>query len=154
MSPRILISREDGIRLPGGGIVKFGSQETAGALAAVEVVVAPRHLISHHVHANDVWIYVLSGEVGVLVGEDIAVGGAGSWLLKPRDVPHAMWNTQAEPARILELLTPAGSENFYIEASGAGDQAAFDEVCRRYGIRFFADSEWNQKLREKFGLTD
>lgn len=151
MTTKIHIPAEAGIRLPGGGVVKFGTEETAGALAAVEVVVAPRHLISHHVHANDVWIYVLSGEVGVLVGEEIAVGGTGSWLLKPRDVPHAMWNAKAEPARILELLTPAGSENFYVEASAAADEASFDEVCRRYGIRFFGDSAWNEKLRERSG---
>jgi glyoxylate utilization-related uncharacterized protein len=77
---------------------------------------------------------VLSGEVGVLVGDAIATASAGQWALKPRDVEHAMWNAATTPARIMEVLTPAGSERWFEDVTGLppGDQAAFDGACQRY----------------------
>jgi quercetin dioxygenase-like cupin family protein len=52
-----------------------------------------------HTHRNDVWVQVLEGEVGVLVHDEVAHVAAGQWALKPRDVPHAMWNPSDTPAR-------------------------------------------------------
>jgi quercetin dioxygenase-like cupin family protein len=142
----------DGEVLEAGTVIKVRGEQTGGALAVVETMLPARTLISEHVHANDVWIYVLAGEVGVLVGEQIAKGGPGTWLLKPRNVPHAKWNAAAVPARVMEVLTPAGSEGYFIEGQSASDQAAFDEMAARYGIRFFRDSPWNERLRNQFGL--
>ena len=42
---------------------------------------------------------------GVLVGDQTASAAPGAWALKPRDVLHAIWNTQETPARIIEVLT-------------------------------------------------
>jgi quercetin dioxygenase-like cupin family protein len=147
------IGPADGEVLEGGSVIKVQGEQTGGVLTVVETTLAPKALISQHVHANDVWIYVLAGEVGVLVGDEIAKGGPGTWLLKPRYVPHAMWNAAAVPARVMEVLTPAGSEGYFIEGQSAPDQAAFDEMAGRYGIRFFRDSPWNERLRKDFGLT-
>ena len=68
------------------------SEDTNGVMASLEETVPPKTLVSLHVHANDVWVYVLEGEIGVLVGEEVGTARAGEWALKPRDVPHAMWN--------------------------------------------------------------
>jgi quercetin dioxygenase-like cupin family protein len=149
----IRVGPADGEFLAGGTVIKVRGEQTGGALAVVETVLQPKALISQHVHANDVWIHVLAGEVGVLVGEEIAHGGPGSWLLKPRNVPHAMWNATRLVARVMEVLTPAGSEGYFVEGELVMDQSAFDEMAARYGIRFFRDSPWNGRLRNQFGLS-
>lgn len=126
--------------------------DTNGAMASLEETVPARSLVPLHVHANDVWVYVLEGEVGVLVGDEVGTASAGEWALKPRNVPHAMWNPGDRPARIVEVLTPAGSERWFEEISGA-DAEAFAEACRRHGITFLPDSPWNERLRQQFGLA-
>ena len=100
------------------------------------------------------WVYVLSGEVGVLVGDQIDVAGPGSWALKPRDVVHAMWNAGALPARVIEVLTPGGTERWFeeIAALAAGDRTDFEEACGRHGIRFASDSPWTPELKRRYGL--
>ena len=80
-------------------VVKVRSEDTNGVLAAVEQTVPPRKLIPPHTHENDVWVYVLTGEIGILVGDEVEHAGAGSWALKPRNVVHAMWNRTDAPGR-------------------------------------------------------
>jgi quercetin dioxygenase-like cupin family protein len=134
--------------------VQVRSEDTGGVLAVIEETLVPKAFITPHVHHNDVWVYVLSGEIGVLVGEEVASAGAGQWALKPRDVLHAMWNAGRDPARVLEVLTPGGSERWFEELAGLarGDRAGFDKACQRYGIEFFPDSPWTSELRRRFEL--
>jgi len=39
----------------------------------------------------------------------------GSWLIKPRSIPHAMWNTSNQAARLLEVVLPGGIEHYFHE---------------------------------------
>jgi quercetin dioxygenase-like cupin family protein len=139
---------------PFGISVQVRAEHTNGVLSVIEETLPPRAFIPPHVHQNDVWVYVLHGEIGVLVGDAIATADSGQWALKPRDVQHAMWNPSTSPARILEVLTPGGSERWFEELARipTGDQAAFDEACGRYGIEFFPQSPWIEELRRRFGL--
>jgi uncharacterized cupin superfamily protein len=123
-------------------------------MAVIEETIPPRRLVPPHTHQNDVWVQVLTGEIGVLVGEEIAVAGAGSWALKPRNVVHAMWNAGSEPAQVMEVLTPAGTERWFEElaALAAGDREGFDRACARHGIRFLPDSPWVDELRRRYDL--
>jgi mannose-6-phosphate isomerase-like protein (cupin superfamily) len=41
--------------------------------------------------------------------------GPGDFVLKPRGVAHAFWNGGDVPARMLELISPAGFENYLRE---------------------------------------
>jgi hypothetical protein len=65
-----------------------------------------------------------------------------------------MWNASRSPARILEILTPAGSEAWFEELAGLdpADPGAFDESCRRHGITFHPSSPWIAELERRFGL--
>ena len=65
-----------------------------------------------------------------------------------------MWNASHEPARIIEVLTPAGTERWFeaIAALDATDDAGFDEACQRHGITFDPASPWTARIRERFGL--
>jgi quercetin dioxygenase-like cupin family protein len=123
-------------------------------LAIVQQVLAPRHLIGGHVHADtDVWIHVLEGEVGVRVGDEEAIGRPGDHLLKPRGIPHAMWNPGDQPNRLLEILTPGEGDRFFRDAkelSADATREEFEEMCARHGITFIAG--WDQDLKDRYGL--
>ncbi len=142
--------------LPGSFEVRVTvrGEHTGGVLASLEETLHPGAFVTPHTHGNDVWVYVLSGTIGVLVGDEIGEAGAGDWALKPRNVLHAMWNASDEPARIIEVLTPAGTERWFeeIAALDAADDAGFDEACRRHGITFDRASGWTAQIRERYGL--
>lgn len=151
-----IIVPEAGAALPGdfAVTVRVRSEQTNGVLAVIEETLRPRAFIPPHVHLNDVWVYVLSGEIGVLVGEEVRTARQGDWALKPRDVQHAMWNPAERPARIIEVLTPGGTERWFEEIAGLDDddEAGFDEISSRYGITFFPQSTWIAELRRRFAL--
>ena len=52
--------------LPGSFEVKVRvrSSHTNGALAVIEETLVPKAFVTPHVHHNDVWVYVLKGEIG------------------------------------------------------------------------------------------
>jgi quercetin dioxygenase-like cupin family protein len=149
----LIIGPHDGMQLPGvfDVVVKVRGEDTAGVLAVIEETLPPHTLVPSHVHANDVWVHVLSGRIGVLVGDEEGVAEPGGWALKPRDITHAMWNAGDEPARIMEVLTPAGTERWFEEIAAGVDD--FGAICRRHGIRFFPDSPYDTILRKRYGLT-
>ena len=65
--------------------------------------------------------------------------GPGDLVSKPRGVAHAFWNDGDEPARLLELISPAGFENYFRElapllAATERDQAAIGEIVARYRL--------------------
>jgi quercetin dioxygenase-like cupin family protein len=134
--------------------VRVRAEHTNGVMAAIEQVLIPKVFVPPHTHENDVWVHVLSGEIGVLVGDDVSRAGQGDWALKPRNVPHAMWNAAAEPARIIEVLTPGGTERWFeeIAALADDDDAGFEEACARHGIAFLPQSPWNAELRRRYAL--
>ena len=53
------------------------------------------------------------GVVIKLYGEEVVKATPGCWVLKPRRIPHTMWNAGPEPARIIEVYTPGGFELFF-----------------------------------------
>jgi quercetin dioxygenase-like cupin family protein len=130
-------------------------EATRGVVSFVEESMPARHLIPGHVHERtDVWIYVVAGLVGARVGDEEATGTAGSYLLKPRGVPHAMWNPGDEPNRLIEILTPGDGDLFFREARELPDDAtreAFVQMSARHGITWFDD--WTEDLRSRYGLT-
>jgi hypothetical protein len=67
---------------------------------------------------------------------------------------QAMWNASRERARLIEVLTPAGTERWFeeIAALDASDDAGFNEGCQRHRIRFDRASPWTVRIRERYGL--
>jgi hypothetical protein len=64
-----------------------------------------------------------------------------------------MWNPTDEPARITEVLTPAGSERWFEELAALADddQEGFADACRRHGTEFRLDSPWIPRLKGRYG---
>ena len=79
---------------PLGAMLLAGADQTAGVAAFVLHPLAPRALGSPvHTHRHeDEWSFVLDGEIGVQLGDDVHVARAGDLVLKPRGLPHAFWN--------------------------------------------------------------
>lgn len=115
--------------------------ETGGRFSLVEHPLPPRALgAPPHTHANeDEYSFVLEGRIGVLLGEEVLEVGPGDLLFKPRGVRHAFWNAGDEPARILEVISPAGFEQYFRDLAPLLDDAeanaaAIGEVVGRYEL--------------------
>ena len=68
-----------------------------------------------------------------------------------------MWNAGRTPARMIEVISPAGFEGFFREltdltAVGAPDMKAMAELGDRYGLPF-AEPDWLPDVIARYGLT-
>ena len=110
--------------------------ESGGGFSLVEHPMSARALAAplHRHTREDEYSYVLEGRVGALLGDDVVVGGPGDLIFKPRDQWHTFWNAGDEPARLLEIISPAGFEQFFAELVALGGAAEADpqtlERCR------------------------
>ena len=137
----------------------LGGAETDGGIALLEVTIPPRTLVKPHAHSHeDEFSLVLSGGIGVRLGEETTEEvPAGSWLAKPRSVPHAMWNLSDEPARVLEVVMPAGLERYFEELApilhehGPEWTSRYQELAQSYGLTILDD--WSTELQERYGIT-
>jgi quercetin dioxygenase-like cupin family protein len=132
-------------------------ETTGGAFSLVEHPLPPRALGAPlHTHRNeDEYSYVLEGRIGIQLGDEVLEASPGELVFKPRGVPHAFWNAADEPARLLELISPAGFENYFRELApliGAPerDEAAIGEVVARYELDI--DFETIPVLAARHGL--
>lgn len=134
---------------------KVTSDDSAGALAALEVTIPPKTLVKPHCHSReDEFTVVLSGTVGTRVGEDVGEAPAGAALVKPRGVPHAMWNAGDEPVRVLEVLSPGGLEDYFEELAPIlaehAPRAEYDALAERYGLTI--EDSWIEGLEATYGV--
>lgn len=117
-------------------------ERTRGAFALVEHDLAPRALgAPMHTHEREYEVsHVIAGRLGVQIGDDVLEAGVGDTVVKPRGIAHAFWNAGDEPLRFLELITPAGFEQYFdevapiLERPGAPDLEALGAVMARYGL--------------------
>jgi mannose-6-phosphate isomerase-like protein (cupin superfamily) len=122
--------------------------DTGGGFALIEHEIKPRALAAPlHVHEReDEYSYVLSGQVGVKVGDEVAVAGPGALVAKPRGIWHSFWNSGDEPARLLEIISPAGFEQYFEELApllggkGPPDPEALAALRARYGLQMDMNS--------------
>jgi quercetin dioxygenase-like cupin family protein len=144
---------------PGIGVVfKLDGEDTGGALSVVEHPFEVGALVPPHIHTReDEYSMVLEGEIGFRSGDREAVLGPGGYITKPRGELHAMWNAGRTPARMLEIISPAGFEGFFREFADRVVQGPpdFDEVVRiaaRYGLEFAA-ADWLPDVIARYGLN-
>src|SRR5689334_18909083 len=102
---------------PLGAVLMLGADRTGGRLSVLEHPLAPRALGPpvHTHHHEDEYSVVLDGLVGAQIGEQALEAGPGTVLVKPRGVPHAFWNPTDQPARLLEIISPAGFEEYFAQ---------------------------------------
>jgi quercetin dioxygenase-like cupin family protein len=140
---------------------KLWGADTGGAVSVVEHPFPVGALVPPHLHTReDEYSIVTEGEIGFRSGDREAVLGAGGYITKPRGEMHAMWNAGSVPARMIEIISPAGFENFFRElvdlvASGPSappDPSQIAAIAERYGLQF-GEPEWLPDVVSRFKLT-
>jgi len=109
----------------------------------------------HRHTREDEYSYVLEGRMGALLGDDVVEAGPGDLVHKPRNQWHTFWNAGDEPCRILEIISPAGFEQFFRELSDLGgamnaDPAELARLSERYALEMQPESV--PELVQRFGL--
>ena len=134
---------------------KVETADSGGTLAVLEVEIPAHTLVKPHNHTReDEFSLVLDGTVGVRVGDRELTAGPGSYLVKPRHTPHAMWNASSVPARVIEILAPAGLEAYFEELAPilAEHRTApeYYQLAENYGITI--QDDWIEELERTHGV--
>ena len=132
--------------------------ESGGGFSLVEHPMSARALAAplHRHTREDEYSYVIEGRVGALLGDEVVIGGPGDLIFKPRDQWHTFWNAGDEPARLLEIISPAGFEQFFAELVDLGgvtgtDPQALGALSARYGLEM--KPETVPDLLQRFDLV-
>ena len=132
--------------------------EAGDRLSVVDHSMSPRALAAplHRHTREDEYSFILEGRMGALLGDDVVEGGPGDLVHKPRNQWHTFWNAGDEPCRILEIISPAGFEQFFRELDAMGgainaDPEALAALNERYGQQMQPESV--PELLERFGLV-
>jgi quercetin dioxygenase-like cupin family protein len=109
----------------------------------------------HRHTREDEYSYVIQGRIGALLGDDVVIGGPGDLIFKPRNQWHTFWNAGDQPARLLEIISPAGFERFFGELVDLGgvtqaDPQTLADLCARYELEMNPNSV--PELLQRFDL--
>jgi mannose-6-phosphate isomerase-like protein (cupin superfamily) len=129
-----------------------------GRFALVEQTIPPRALAAPvHTHEReDEYSFVLAGRLGAQIGDEVVHAGPGDLVLKPRGIPHAYWNPGDEETHLLEIISPAGFEQYFADLApelarpGEPDLQALAEIRARYGLTM--DIASRERLIAEHGL--
>jgi mannose-6-phosphate isomerase-like protein (cupin superfamily) len=159
MSTRVVGPQDGKSGFLGSIEVRFmiDGEEAGERFSLVEHPMPPRALAAplHRHNREDEYSYVLEGRMGALLGDDVLEAGPGDLVFKPRNEWHTFWNAGEEPARILEIISPAGFERFFEELVEMGGVAQADPeemaaLCGRYELDIQPESV--PELLERFDL--
>ena len=133
---------------------KIDGKHAGDRFSVVHHPMAPRILAAplHRHHREDEYSYVLTGTMGGLLGDDVVTAGPGTWVFKPRNQWHTFWNAGDTPCEIIEIISPAGFEDFFRGLRAAWpdgeklmalaaqyeldvDMASVPGLCERFGVR-------------------
>lgn len=151
-----------------GLMVRFGEAMTARTVlgtgstpgfSVVEHLVGPKELAAPlHMHSReDEFTVVTHGRFGFLLGEEVFHAGPGELVQKPRDQWHTFWNSGDEQGRVLEIISPAGFEQYFHEIAdcfpddGPPDLDIMAQANAKYGLQM--DFKSLPVLIERFNLA-
>ena len=137
---------------------KFWGADTGGTLSVVEHPFPVGALVPPHLHTReDEYSIVTEGEIGFRSGDREVVLGAGGYITKPRGEMHTMWNAGKVPARMIEIIQPAGFEDFFAAmsdmlTSGPPEPEKLLALAERHGLEFGAPT-WLDDVIKRYDLT-
>ena len=145
--------------MPGVGVIfKIDGADSGGALAVVEHPFEVGGLVPPHIHhREDEFSIVLEGEIGFRSEDKEIVLGPGGYIVKPRGEVHAMWNAGPTPARMIEIISPAGFEELFrtvvgLTERGEAEMSKIVELANRYEVPI-AEPEWLADVIERYQLS-
>ena len=132
------------------GSILLPGEDTGGAYCLLDLKVAPGKGVPRHTHTREDEVYfILSGELEVIVGDEIFTLRAGETLMAPRNISHQLRNSGSVANHYLIMFSPSGFEEFLQATSVAapGDAVApteppaiavqnVFELASGYGIQF------------------
>ena len=86
-------------------------------LEVIDAIVPPGY--SPPLHRHDFGaesFYVVEGSARFVSGDDEVVLGPGGFIRIPPSTPHSFETLGDQPSRILDIVTPAGLWDFFVEA--------------------------------------
>ncbi|MEK6277641.1 MAG: cupin domain-containing protein [Actinomycetota bacterium] len=137
----------------------IAGDESGGGFSLVEHPMPPKALAAplHRHSREDEYSFVLEGRVGAQLGEEVLYGEPGDLIFKPRGQWHTFWNAGDQPARILEMICPAGFERYFAELielpqeAGPPDPQTIAAIAASYGLEL--DFESIPRLVEEHELS-
>lgn len=145
--------------MPGVGVVfKIDGSDSGGALAIVEHPFEVGGLVPPHVHHHeDEFSIVLEGEIGFRSDDEEVVLGPGGYIVKPRGQVHAMWNAGRTPARMVEVIAPAGLDQLFrsvveLTERGEAEMSKIVELTDGYDVPL-AQPDWLADVVERYQLS-
>ena len=150
--------RADFPRLGNRYVLRWDRSDGCSCFALIEHRIPPRALAAPmHTHEReDEYSFVLAGRLGAQIGDEVVEAGPGELVLKPRGIPHAFWNPGDEETRVLEVISPAGFEQYFADVApelarrGEPDVQALAEIRARYGLTM--DMASRERLIKEHGL--
>jgi quercetin dioxygenase-like cupin family protein len=145
--------------MPGVGVIfKVDGTDSGGALAIVEHPFEVGGFVPPHIHhREDEFSIVLEGEIGFRSEDNEVVLGPGGYIVKPRGEVHAMWNAGKTPARMVEVISPAGFDGLFravvdLTERGEAEMSQIVELANRYEVPL-ADPEWMAEVIQRYHLS-
>ena len=141
-----------------GVVFKLWGHQTNGDVSVVEHPFPVGALVPPHLHTReDEYSIVTEGEIGFRSGDREVVLGPGGYITKPRNELHAMWNAGKTPARMIEIISPAGFELFFrdlvdLSDNGPPDFADIARIAESYGLEF-GQASWLPDVITRYGLN-
>ena len=141
-----------------GVAFKLWGDDTNGAVSIVEHPFPVGALVPPHLHTReDEYSIVTEGEIGFRSGDREVVLGPGGYITKPRGELHTMWNAGRIPARMIEVISPAGFELFFRDmsrllADGPPPPDAVAELAAGYGLEL-GEPDWLPDLITRYDLN-
>lgn len=133
------------------------SSDTESRIAIVEQPLEPGRMVPPHQHHDeDELSYVLEGEIGYRIGDEEGVAPRGSYVWKPRNLTHTIWNATDRWVNVIEIIIPGGFEEYYREIARLSEKPGgphMDEraaLGRKYNIEYFP--EWAPELMDRHGV--
>ncbi|HEX6828148.1 MAG TPA: cupin domain-containing protein [Burkholderiales bacterium] len=124
-------------------VLKASGLDTATQYSLLEFTAAPAAPWgTYHTHPTTEAWYVVEGELSFRLDGQRLAAPAGSFLLAPGGVPHAVANLGSVTARYVVIFSPAGLERWFVDVArlmeavkpGEPDPGELSALAGRYGI--------------------
>jgi quercetin dioxygenase-like cupin family protein len=118
--------------------IKVAGESTGGLYALVEDTMPPHYSgQTLHVHRNtDEAFYVVKGTLRFQLGDEKRDAPAGTFVVVPKGMVHALMNPTAEHVTCLIILSPPGFEKYFEELAQVVNANPTPQTLMAIGDRY------------------
>jgi mannose-6-phosphate isomerase-like protein (cupin superfamily) len=131
------------------------ADDVEGRYSVVRQVVPPGVMMTPHTHTvEDQVAIVITGVLGVKVGDREWSAGVGEVVVRPRGLVHSIWNSTDTDVEILEITSPGRFEEYFADLgdlTAEGRLSEAPELARLWGIT--QEPELVETLAARYGVS-